>query len=144
MGYKLFQLSNFTSAHIFFYNYWWLTWVKIQLQTPGTLPVDEASFALIFMFAPVRGISKSDSLSYESCLFSPSDILRMDSTNGDALYVRGLCLYYEDCIDKAVQFFVQALRMAPDHEKSRLACRVSHSTCACTYFKMLKWFTRVE
>uniref|UniRef100_A0A6Q2WS52 DnaJ homolog subfamily C member 7 n=1 Tax=Esox lucius TaxID=8010 RepID=A0A6Q2WS52_ESOLU len=52
-----------------------------------------------------------------------SDILRMDSTNGDALYVRGLCLYYEDCIDKAVQFFVQALRMAPDHEKARLACR---------------------
>jgi len=53
-----------------------------------------------------------------------SDILRMDSTNADALYVRGLCLYYEDCIDKAVQFFVQALRMAPDHEKARLACRV--------------------
>lgn len=54
-----------------------------------------------------------------------SDILRMDPTNADALYVRGLCLYYEDCIDKAVQFFVQALRMAPDHEKARLACRVS-------------------
>uniref|UniRef100_A0AAX7SLV1 DnaJ homolog subfamily C member 7 n=1 Tax=Astatotilapia calliptera TaxID=8154 RepID=A0AAX7SLV1_ASTCA len=52
-----------------------------------------------------------------------SDILRMDSTNADALYVRGLCLYYEDCIDKAVQFFVQALKMAPDHEKARLACR---------------------
>ncbi|KAJ7984495.1 hypothetical protein DPEC_G00355410 [Dallia pectoralis] len=52
-----------------------------------------------------------------------SDILRVDTTNGDALYVRGLCLYYEDCIDKAVQFFVQALRMAPDHEKARLACR---------------------
>uniref|UniRef100_A0A8C5AUW7 DnaJ homolog subfamily C member 7-like n=1 Tax=Gadus morhua TaxID=8049 RepID=A0A8C5AUW7_GADMO len=52
-----------------------------------------------------------------------SDILRIDSTNADALYVRGLCLYYEDCIDKAVQFFVQALRMAPDHEKARLACR---------------------
>lgn len=59
-------------------------------------------------------------------LFFPfSDILRMDSTNADALYVRGLCLYYEDCIDKAVQFFVQALRMAPDHDKARLACRVS-------------------
>lgn len=51
----------------------------------------------------------------------------MDSTNADALYVRGLCLYYEDCIDKAVQFFVQALRMAPDHEKARLACRVTVS-----------------
>lgn len=64
----------------------------------------------------VRLVSLSSSL---------SDILRMDATNGDALYVRGLCLYYEDCIDKAVQFFVQALRMAPDHEKARLACRVS-------------------
>ncbi|XP_037332231.2 dnaJ homolog subfamily C member 7 isoform X1 [Pungitius pungitius] len=52
-----------------------------------------------------------------------SDILRIDSTNADALYVRGLCLYYEDCIEKAVQFFVQALRMAPDHDKARLACR---------------------
>lgn len=59
------------------------------------------------------------------CLVFSSDILRMDSTNADALYVRGLCLYYEDCIDKAVQFFIQALRMAPDHEKARLACRVS-------------------
>jgi hypothetical protein len=49
----------------------------------------------------------------------------MDSTNADALYVRGLCLYYEDCIEKAVQFFVQALRMAPDHEKACVACRVS-------------------
>lgn len=49
----------------------------------------------------------------------------MDSTNADALYVRGLCLYYEDCIEKAVQFFVQALRMAPDHEKACLACRVN-------------------
>ncbi|XP_048373219.1 dnaJ homolog subfamily C member 7 isoform X1 [Sphaerodactylus townsendi] len=52
-----------------------------------------------------------------------SDILRIDSTNADALYVRGLCLYYEDCIEKAVQFFVQALRMAPDHEKACIACR---------------------
>lgn len=67
----------------------------------------------------------------------------MDSTNADALYVRGLCLYYEDCIDKAVQFFVQALRMAPDHDKARLACRVSiavqkslHSQVKCTKFVM--------
>ncbi|KAM9192522.1 LOW QUALITY PROTEIN: dnaJ homolog subfamily C member 7-like [Dugong dugon] len=51
------------------------------------------------------------------------DILRMDSTNADALYVRGLCLYYEDCIKKAVQFFVQALKMAPDHDKAYVACR---------------------
>lgn len=31
-------------------------------------------------------------------------ILRMDSTNGDALYVQGFCFSYEDCIEKAVQF----------------------------------------
>ncbi|XP_026538556.1 dnaJ homolog subfamily C member 7 isoform X2 [Notechis scutatus] len=53
-----------------------------------------------------------------------SDILRIDATNADALYVRGLCLYYEDCIEKAVQFFVQALKMAPDHDKACLACRL--------------------
>ena len=52
-----------------------------------------------------------------------SDILRMDSTNAHALYVRGLCLDYEDCIEKAVEFFVQALRMAPDHEKACITCR---------------------
>lgn len=57
----------------------------------------------------------------------------MDSTNADALYVRGLCLYYEDCIEKAVQFFVQALRMAPDHEKACLACRVSRGDLGWDY-----------
>lgn len=63
-----------------------------------------------------------------------SDILRLDSTNADALYVQGLCLYYEDCIDKAVQFFVQALRMAPDHEKARLACRVRFTRVFFVFF----------
>lgn len=63
----------------------------------------------------------------------------MDSTNADALYVRGLCLYYEDCIDKAVQFFVQALRMAPDHDKARLACRVSNSVAnSCTALNLAR------
>lgn len=72
-------------------------------------------------------------------LFLSSDILRMDSTNADALYVRGLCLYYEDCIDKAVQFFVQALRMAPDHDKARLACRVSNSVAnSCTALNLAR------
>ncbi|EPQ05520.1 DnaJ like protein subfamily C member 7 [Myotis brandtii] len=51
------------------------------------------------------------------------DIFTNGSTNVDALYVRGLCLYYEGRIEKMVQFFVQALRMAPDHEKACVACR---------------------
>lgn len=71
-----------------------------------------------------------------------SDILRLDSTNADALYVRGLCLYYEDCIDKAVQFFIQALRMAPDHEKARLACRVwlICFSISLIMISLLRWF----
>jgi len=75
-----------------------------------------------------------------------SDILRMDSTNADALYVRGLCLYYEDCIEKAVQFFVQALRMAPDHEKACIACRVSSGDqiWVGTKASFLSLFERVE
>jgi DnaJ family protein C protein 7 len=47
----------------------------------------------------------------------------MDSTNANALYVGALCLYYEDCIEKAVQLFVQALRMASDDDKACVTCR---------------------
>lgn len=70
----------------------------------------------------------------------------MDSTNADALYVRGLCLYYEDCIEKAVQFFVQALRMAPDHEKACVACRVSsrHQIWAGKKASFLHLYDRVK
>lgn len=47
----------------------------------------------------------------------------MESTNADALYVSDLCLHWEDCLEKVVQFFVQALRMTPGHEKACVACR---------------------
>ena len=53
-----------------------------------------------------------------------SDILRMDSMNADAVYVRGLCLYYQDQLDKAFQHFQQVLRLAPDHKKARDVYRV--------------------
>merc|ERR1712083_861969 len=35
------------------------------------------------------------------------------------LYVRGVCLYYEDAVDKAFQHFQHVLRLAPDHGKAR-------------------------
>ena len=54
-----------------------------------------------------------------------SDILRMDSMSADAVYVRGLCLYYQDNIEKAFQHFQQVLRLAPDHAKARDVYRVS-------------------
>ena len=44
--------------------------------------------------------------------------------NADAVYVRGLCLYYQDNVDKAFQHFQQTLRLAPDHTKAREAYRV--------------------
>ncbi|KAH3749107.1 hypothetical protein DPMN_183598 [Dreissena polymorpha] len=39
--------------------------------------------------------------------------------NADALFVRGMCLYYQDNIDKAFSHFQQVLRLAPDHQKAR-------------------------
>jgi DnaJ family protein C protein 7 len=42
-----------------------------------------------------------------------------DSTNVDAIYVRGLCLYYEDNVDKAFTHFQQVLRFAPDHQRAK-------------------------
>ena len=46
-----------------------------------------------------------------------NDLLRSDSMNADAMYVRGLCLYYEDFVDKAFTHFQQVLRLAPDHQR---------------------------
>jgi len=48
-----------------------------------------------------------------------NDLLRMDNMNADAIYVRGLCLYYEDSVDKAFTHFQHVLRLAPDHQKAK-------------------------
>merc|ERR1739844_666403 len=48
-----------------------------------------------------------------------NDILRLDNIHGDAIYVRGLCLYNEDNVDKAFTHFQQVLRLAPDHTKAK-------------------------
>ncbi|XP_052813465.1 dnaJ homolog subfamily C member 7-like [Mya arenaria] len=48
-----------------------------------------------------------------------NDVLQREGMNPDALYVRGMCLYYQDNIDKAFQHFQQVLRLAPDHQKAK-------------------------
>merc|ERR1739840_88940 len=48
-----------------------------------------------------------------------NDILRLDNINADAIYVRGLCLYNEDNVDKAFTHFQQVLRLAPDHQRAK-------------------------
>ena len=37
-------------------------------------------------------------------------VLQFDNLNADAIYVRGLCLYYEDNVDRAFSHFTQVLR----------------------------------
>ena len=53
-----------------------------------------------------------------------NDMLRLDNMNADAIYVRGLCLYNEDNVDKAFTHFQQVLRLAPDHTKAREVYKV--------------------
>ena len=52
--------------------------------------------------------------------------------NADALYVRGMCLYYQDSTEKAFQHFQEVLRRDPDHHKSKDIYRVS--ACTPEYF----------
>ena len=54
-----------------------------------------------------------------------NDLLRSDSMNADAMYVRGLCLYYEDFVDKAFTHFQQVLRLAPDHQMAKDTYKVN-------------------
>lgn len=50
----------------------------------------------------------------------------MDNMSADAIYVRGLCLYYEDNVERAFSHFTQVLRFAPDHAKAKVIFKVSH------------------
>ncbi|CAH1099268.1 unnamed protein product [Psylliodes chrysocephalus] len=47
-----------------------------------------------------------------------NSILHIDKGNADAIYVRGMCLFYEDNLDSAFQHFQQVFRLAPDHKKA--------------------------
>ncbi|KAL5005699.1 hypothetical protein ScPMuIL_016857 [Solemya velum] len=59
-----------------------------------------------------------------------NDLLRMDGMNPDAIYVRGMCLYYQDNVDKAFQHFQQVLRLAPDHIKAKETYKKAKSLLA--------------
>eukprot|EP01027_Heterolobosea_sp_BB2_P002732 GEZU01004108.1.p1 GENE.GEZU01004108.1~~GEZU01004108.1.p1 ORF type:complete len:337 (-),score=151.14 GEZU01004108.1:42-1052(-) len=49
-----------------------------------------------------------------------SDILRKDANNADALYIRGRCMYYLGNNANGIKHFQEALRLDPDHQKSRI------------------------
>ena len=85
--------------------------------------------ALVFArdYNEAQAIAKyilSSSLFILQVLCFCSDLLKGDSNNATALYVKAMCYYYQDIPDRATAFFHQALRVDPDHSKSRLALKV--------------------
>ncbi|XP_004526657.1 dnaJ homolog subfamily C member 7 isoform X3 [Ceratitis capitata] len=46
-------------------------------------------------------------------------VMKLDSTSADAIYVRGLCLYYTDNLEKGILHFERALQLDPDHSKAK-------------------------
>lgn len=47
-------------------------------------------------------------------------IMKNDTANCDAIYVRGLTLYYNDNLDKGIAHFERTLKLDPDHKKAKL------------------------
>jgi len=56
---------------------------------------------------------------YAEASEAANSVLQIDNMNADAIYVRGLCLYYEDNVDRAFSHFTQVLRFAPDHVRAK-------------------------
>lgn len=46
--------------------------------------------------------------------------MKSDAASADAVYVRGLCLYYKDNLDKGLTHFQQVLTLDPDHSKAKV------------------------
>ncbi|XP_011686175.1 PREDICTED: dnaJ homolog subfamily C member 7 [Wasmannia auropunctata] len=55
---------------------------------------------------------------YQEAQEIANDALHIDKQNAEALYIRGMCLYFQDDIDRAFSHFQQVLRLAPDHAKA--------------------------
>jgi DnaJ family protein C protein 7 len=54
-----------------------------------------------------------------------SDMLRADSKNAEAIYLRGMVLYHAGELVKAIAHFAEVLRVDPDHQKSRVMLKVT-------------------
>jgi len=73
-----------------------------------------------------------------------NDIVRNEPTNSDALYVRGMCLYYQDNAEKAFQHFQRVLQYSPDHAKAQVFYKKAKNLqnkkeAGNTAFKSGKW-----
>lgn len=48
------------------------------------------------------------------------NIMKVDSNNCDAIFVRGLTLYYADNLEKGILHFERTLALDPDHKKAKM------------------------
>ncbi|XP_012058088.1 PREDICTED: dnaJ homolog subfamily C member 7 [Atta cephalotes] len=55
---------------------------------------------------------------YQEAQDIANNALHIDKQNAEALYIRGMCLYFQDDVDRAFTHFQQVLRLAPDHDKA--------------------------
>lgn len=45
-------------------------------------------------------------------------MLARDKANPEAIYVQGLCLYYQDKVEEAFEYFDNVLKLVPEHSKT--------------------------
>ena len=73
-------------------------------------------------YSLVMKLKKAEVLAYclkhDEVIQIVDPILRRETTNSEALFIRGLGLYYQDNAEKAKAHFQQALKYDPDHRKS--------------------------
>ncbi|XP_014282079.1 dnaJ homolog subfamily C member 7 [Halyomorpha halys] len=55
---------------------------------------------------------------YQEAQELANDVLSNDKQHADAILVRGMCLYYQDNVDRAFNHFQHVLKLAPDHSKA--------------------------
>lgn len=68
-------------------------------------------------------LMKAEVLTYLGRIEEANDIaigiMKIDPSNCDAIYVRGLTLYYSDNLDKGIMHFERTLMLDPDHKKAK-------------------------
>uniref|UniRef100_A0A171AF55 Dnaj homolog subfamily c member 7 n=1 Tax=Triatoma infestans TaxID=30076 RepID=A0A171AF55_TRIIF len=55
---------------------------------------------------------------YQEAQELANDVLASDKQNADAILVRGMCLYFQDNVERAFTHFQHVLKLAPDHTKA--------------------------
>lgn len=62
---------------------------------------------------------------YQEAQELANDVLSNDKQHADAILVRGMCLYYQDNVERAFTHFQHVLKLAPDHSKAMEIYKVS-------------------